>query len=159
MPRQHALPLRAVVLSSATVVSLSCAAPGAAQEIHKSAQHDFRVVTVAEGLLNPWSMAFLPGGDILVAERPGRLRIIRGGKLLPDPVPGLPAIRAEGQGGLLDLELHPDFASNRLLYFSYSKPSADGTQGATADVAVAKVGGGTRTLSFKDGLYVSYADS
>jgi len=120
------------VLAAVVAVALLRAAPGAAQEIHKSALHDFRVVTVAEGLINPWAMAFLPDGDILVAERPGRLRIIRDGKLLPDSVPGLPAIRAEGQGGLLDLELHPDFASNRLVYFSYSKPSADGTQGATA---------------------------
>jgi len=111
------------------------AAPACAQtqdEIHRSALHDFRVVTVAEGLVNPWSLAFLPGGDMLVAERPGRLRIVRAGKLLPDPVQGLPDIRAAGQGGLLDLALHPDFAANRLLYFSYSKPSEDGTKGATA---------------------------
>src|SRR5919109_2465814 len=55
--------------------------------------HTFKVVTVAEGLRNPWSMAFLPNGDMLVTERPGQLRIIRGGKLLPDPVPGVPPVR------------------------------------------------------------------
>jgi glucose/arabinose dehydrogenase len=77
-------------------------------------------------------MAFLPGGDMLVTERPGRLRIVRNGQLLPQPVPGLPAIRAGGQGGLLDIMPHPDFATNRLLYMSYSKPSADTMQGTTA---------------------------
>src|SRR6185436_1792102 len=80
----------------------------------------------------PWSIASLPGGDLLVTERPGRLRIIRNGKLLPDAVPGLPRIRAAGQGGLLDIVPHPSFASNRLVYFSYSKPNADSTQGTTA---------------------------
>jgi len=133
MPRRTTLPVGTLVPCLAA--ALTFAVPARAQdpaEIHKSARHDFRVVTVAEGLVNPWSMAFLPGGDILVTERPGRLRVIRQGRLLPDPVPGLPAIRAAGQGGLLDVALHPDFARNRLVYFSYSKPSADGTQGSTA---------------------------
>lgn len=131
MPNRTTLRLRTLVPSLAAAVTL--AAPACAQEeVHHSALHDFRVVTVAEGLVNPWSMAFVPGGDILVTERPGRLRIIREGKLLPDPVPGLPAIRAAGQGGLLDVALHPDFATNRLVYFSYSKPNEDGTRGTTA---------------------------
>ena len=133
MPRPSSPPLRTLVPCLAAAAAL--ASPACAQnpeETHRSALHDFRVVTVTEGLVNPWSLAFLPGGDMLVAERPGRLRIVRGGTLLPDPVPGLPAIRAAGQGGLMDLALHPDFAANRLLYFSYSKPSEDGTRGATA---------------------------
>ena len=92
----------------------------------------FKVVTFVEGLRNPWSMAFLPNGDMLVTERGGTLRIIRGGKLLPDPVPGVPAVRAQGQGGLQEVALHPDFASNRVIYLSYAKPNADGTQGTTA---------------------------
>lgn len=95
-------------------------------------QHTFQVVTVVEGLENPWSMAFLPGGDMLVTERPGRLRIVRDGVLLAQPVPGLPEIRAGGQGGLLDVVLHPEFASNRSVYISYSKPNADGSEGTTA---------------------------
>lgn len=131
MPRRMPLPLHVLVPCLAAAVAL--AAPACAQEeIHHSALHDFRVVTVAEGLVNPWGMAFLPGGDILVTERPGRLRIVRGGKLLADPVPGLPPVRAAGQGGLLDVALHPDFATNRLVYFSYAKPSEDGTKGTTA---------------------------
>jgi glucose/arabinose dehydrogenase len=89
-------------------------------------------VKVADGLINPWSIAFLPGGDMLVTERPGRLRIVRNGTLLPTPVAGLPPIRTGGQGGLLEVVPHPNFATNRLLYISYAKPSADTMQGTTA---------------------------
>jgi glucose/arabinose dehydrogenase len=105
--------------------------------VRRSALHDYRIVTIADGLINPWSMTFLPNGDLLVTERPGRLRIVRGGRLLPDAVQGLPRIRTGGQGGLLDVLPHPQFASNKLLYFSYAKPNADSTQGTTA-VARAK---------------------
>ena len=91
----------------------------------------FEVVTFVEGLRNPWSMAFLPNGDMLVTERGGQLRIIRDGRLLPDPVPGVPEVRTQGQGGLQDVVLHPDFASNRILYLSYAKPDGDGSMGTT----------------------------
>lgn len=127
--------LRAAVAGCAALAALAGpgARPASAQsDVHRTALHDFRVVTVADGLVVPWGMAFLPGGDMLVTERPGRLRIIRGGRLLPEPVPGVPPVRAEGQGGLLDVALHPDFANNRLVYLSYSKPNADGTQSTTA---------------------------
>ena len=103
------------------------AAPLGAQETHRSTEHDFRVVTVAEGFEVPWSMAFLPNGDMLVTERPGRLRIVRNGRLLPTSVEGVPAVHAMGQGGLLDVVLHPDFASNQLVYLSYAKPLTDGS--------------------------------
>jgi glucose/arabinose dehydrogenase len=93
----------------------------------RSAEHDFRVVTVVDGLEVPWSMAFLPGGDMLVTERPGRLRIVRNGMLVAEPVAGAPEVFARGQGGLLDVVPHPDFASNRLIYLSYSKPLAEGS--------------------------------
>jgi glucose/arabinose dehydrogenase len=89
----------------------------------RSALHDFHVVPVAENLVTPWSLAFLPDGDILITERPGRLRIVRNGNLLPDPVTGVPEVFAEGQGGLLDVRPHPDFASNRLLDLSYAGPN------------------------------------
>ncbi|MDF2773631.1 MAG: yliI 8, partial [Geminicoccaceae bacterium] len=102
--------------------------------IQRSAYHDYRVVTVADSLENPWSMAFLPNGDMLVTERPGRLRIVRNGKLLPEPVAGVPAVRGGGQGGLLDVVLHPSFATNRLVYLSYAKASADTMEGTTAVV-------------------------
>jgi aldose sugar dehydrogenase len=71
-------------------------------------------------------MAFLPGGDLLVTERPGRLRIVRGGKLLPTPVTGVPEVVYRGQGGLLDVVAHPNFATNKLLYLSFSKPTGGG---------------------------------
>jgi glucose/arabinose dehydrogenase len=71
---------------------------------------------------------------MLITERPGRLRIVRHGTLLPDPVPGVPEVLAQGQGGLLDVVPHPDFASNRLLYLSFSKPYADGNGATTAVV-------------------------
>jgi len=105
-------------------VALLAASPVASQQfpVYNSADHAFRVVTVAEGLEHPWSIGFLPGGDILVTERPGRLRIIRDGRLLPAPVEGVPAVFAVGQGGLLDVVPHPDFTATRLVYLSYSKP-------------------------------------
>jgi glucose/arabinose dehydrogenase len=108
--------------------------PGAAQQTFEAEDHSYRVVTVAEGLVNPWGLAFLPGGDMLVTERPGRLRIIRNGQLQATPIAGVPAVRAMGQGGLLDVALHPDFAQNRLVYLSYSKANADGSEGTTAIV-------------------------
>ncbi len=99
----------------------------ASGQVYKSSAHDYRVVKVADGFVNPWAIAFLPNGDMLVTERPGRLRIVRGGKLLPTPVAGVPAVVAAGQGGLLDIELHPQFATNRLVYLTYSKQMPGGS--------------------------------
>ncbi len=118
---------------------LASAVPACAQtytegETRGSEHHAFRIVTVADGLATPWSMAWLPNGDMLVTERRGTLRIVRNGRLLPDPVPGIPTVLARGQGGLLDVVPHPDFANNRLLYISYSKPIGDGTEATTAVV-------------------------
>jgi len=96
---------------------------------YQSEQHDFQVETVAEGLGNPWSLAFLPGGDMLVTERSGRLRVIRDGKLDPNPVGGVPKVAARGQGGLLDVIVDPDFADNQWIYLSYS--GADGGSAGT----------------------------
>ncbi len=107
-------------------------APVSAQSVMRSALHDFRVVTVAEGLVQPWAIAFLPGGDMLITERPGRLRIVRGGKLLPTPVAGVPEVAYENQGGLLEVALHPSFATNRLVYLTYAKRRSNGTGNTTA---------------------------
>lgn len=113
--------------------SLMGAVPMLAQQpsVAKSTLHDYRVVTVASGFVNPWSMAFLPTGDLLVTERAGRLRVVRGGKLLPTPVAGVPEVWARGQGGLLDVVAHPSFATNKFIYLSYSKP-IDGGAATTA---------------------------
>ncbi len=105
---------------------LSAAIPeDSGAQIHRSTLHDYRVVPVASGLQNPWGIAFLPGGDILITERAGRLRIVREGRLLPGPVPGVPEVLAQGQGGLMDVQPHPDFATNRLIYITYSKAYTD----------------------------------
>lgn len=126
---------------AATFLGFVACAPAAPPDdadlasVYQSAHHDFRLETVADGLIRPFSMAFTPEGDLLVTERPGRLRIVRAGELLPDAVEGLPDIVALGRGarsmngleqaGMRDVVLHPDFASNRLLYLSYTKPGAD----------------------------------
>ena len=93
---------------------------GAFAQTHSSERHQFRVTTLAEGLEHPWSLAFLPNGDLLITEREGRLRLVRDGVLDPEPVAGAPKAAASGQGGLLDVALHPRFAENRLVYLSYA---------------------------------------
>ena len=98
--------------------------------VYESVEHDFRVVTVVEDIQHPWSIAFLPGGDMLFTQRTGELRIVRDGKLLPDPVEGVPETRVINQGGLQEIALHPDFENNRIVYVSYSKPN--GSRGTTA---------------------------
>ncbi|MDJ0691818.1 MAG: PQQ-dependent sugar dehydrogenase [Xenococcaceae cyanobacterium MO_188.B32] len=81
----------------------------------------FRTTTIIQGLERPWGMAWLPDSSILITERPGRLRIVRNGKLDLEPVPGVPEVFAVNHGGLLDVSLHPDFEQNRLVYFTYSQ--------------------------------------
>lgn len=124
----------ATAFATAGLVFSSVAAASAQEpgEFRRSTYHDYRIVTVADGFDTPWAMAFLSNGDMLVTERPGRLRIVRDGVLLPDPVPGVPEVHAEGQGGLLDVVLHPDFDRNRMVYMSYSKPYADADGATTA---------------------------
>ena len=99
--------------------------PAAAQAI-QSAEHAFRVATVVQGLDEPWGLAFLPDGRMLVTEKAGRLRIVHDGKLEPKPVAGLPQVTVHGQGGLMDVALHPRFAENSWVYLSYAARGADG---------------------------------
>jgi glucose/arabinose dehydrogenase len=113
--------------------------PGAAQGPIASEQATFELVTVARGLDHPWGMAFLPDGDVLVTERPGRLRLVRDRALDPEPIAGVPPVYASGQGGLLDIALDPAFASNRMIYLSYA---ADGNGGNSTRVARATLGDG-----------------
>jgi aldose sugar dehydrogenase len=86
----------------------------------------WKKTTLISPLEHPWGLAFLPDGGMLITERPGRLRLVRDGKLQPQPIGGVPAVAAIGQGGLLDIALHPDFAQNQLIYFTY----AAGTESA-----------------------------
>ena len=85
-----------------------------------SSNPDFQTVILLKNLRHPWGLAWLPEGDLLITERSGRLRIARDGVLDPTPIPGVPEIFAENQGGLLDIALHPRFEENRLVYFTYS---------------------------------------
>jgi glucose/arabinose dehydrogenase len=134
-----------------------------------------RVVVVTRGLSHPWSLAFLPdpstppgaSGNMLVTERTGQLRLIRNGVLDPQPIAGVPAVRSQGLSGLMDVALHPQFAQNRLVYLTYTKP-LQGTQNTLAlargrldgqtltdvrDVFVASAGtGGASRIAFgRDG--------
>lgn len=93
--------------------------------IDTAEQHRIRLSVVTRGLSHPWAIAFLPNRDMLVTERAGRLRLVRGGVLDPQPIAGLPAIRTDGNGGLMDVTLHPQFERNRLVYFTYTKPVGD----------------------------------
>jgi glucose/arabinose dehydrogenase len=134
-------PLRGfiVVAAAATlgvIAPLAQSLDAPASAIVKTAYHDFTVETVVDRLVHPFAMAFTPDGDLLVTERPGRLRIVRRGVLLAEPVGGLPDVLALGRGamsldgreqaGMRDVVLHPAFASNRLIYISYTKPGANG---------------------------------
>ncbi len=158
----------------ATICALTVVDVASAQTF-PSEHHEFRVTTVARGLVHPWSLAFLPNGDMLVTERVGRLRIIRNEELLPLPVSGVPEVALGGQGGLLDIVLHPKFAENRLIYLSYAATGegGSGTEVARAhliddelvdlerilDVRPKSIGGrhfGSRLLFGRDGyLYVT----
>jgi glucose/arabinose dehydrogenase len=91
-----------------------------------------RVVTVAQGLQHPWGMAFLPDGRVLVTERPGRMRIVATDGTLGPALEGLPPVSVTGQGGLLDVQLDPEFRANSLVYWSYAEPRTGGNGTAVA---------------------------
>ncbi|MCZ6840414.1 MAG: PQQ-dependent sugar dehydrogenase [Alphaproteobacteria bacterium] len=118
------------ILSGLTfVVAIAVSAPAHTQIVNSQKQA-FRPVVVAAGLEHPWSMAFLPDGRVLVTERPGRLRLIVNGRLQAAPVSGVPKVVARGQGGLLDVVLHPDYADNGWIYLSFAAPSPRGAHTA-----------------------------
>lgn len=138
----------------------------------------WKVVSVVKGLDHPWALAFLPDGSMLITERPGRLRLVRDGKLNREPVAGMPPVLAGGQGGLLDVALHPSFKENRLVYLTYSHGTQRGNHTRLArakfdgaaladfkvifDAAPTKAGGlhfGSRILFLPDGtMLVSIGD-
>jgi glucose/arabinose dehydrogenase len=130
-------------LPAAPLVGLVLAcAPFVAQSQFATQEHRVRIVTVASGLAHPWSLAFLPDGRMLVTERPGRLRVLtKDGTLDPKPVEGLPRVDAQGQGGLLDVAVHPDFGRNGWIYWTYAQRAADGLNGT--ELARGKLAGGS----------------
>ena len=110
-------------------------------------------ITVTKGLVQPWSMAFLPDGRILVTERGGKLRIVKDGVLDPNPVEGLPSdIQAQGLAGLMDVQLHPKFAENKLVYITYHKKPA-ASLGSTAPPAGGRGGGPAGVITLARGTW------
>ena len=101
-----------------------------------SEKHAFDVHVLVEGLAHPWSLAFLPDGRLLITERVGRLRVVEGGRLQADAIAGLPAVAQQGQGGLMDVLLHPAFEQNQVLFLSYT---ARGDGGYGTEVARARL--------------------
>lgn len=113
--------------------------PDAPQELDALGRK-IRVVPLFKGLVNPWSLTFLPNADILITERPGRLRIVRNGALDGQPIAGVPQVWAVGQGGLLEVLPHPRYAENHFLYLTYSKP-CEAEKSATTALARGKFDG------------------
>jgi glucose/arabinose dehydrogenase len=123
-----ALGVCALILQAQT--ASSCRRPaiaGSDSRVVKSEKQTFRIEMVAKGLETPWALAFLPDGRLLVTERPGRLRIIEKDKLLRDAVQGTPAVWVRQDGGLFDVEVHPEYSRNGWIYLSYSEPGPDNT--------------------------------
>jgi glucose/arabinose dehydrogenase len=151
--------MRLSLWMSATALLVACgggsgtdaeAAPAApATSVPASPPGPLRAVTVASGLVNPWSLAFLPDGGLLVTERPGRLRrVAPNGQLVAAAITGVPAVAATGQGGLFDVVLAADFASSRRLYLSYAEPGTGpeaGRNGLAVGAAVLSVDGSALT--------------
>ena len=108
------------------------------RRVFKTELHSVRVVPVVKGLYHPWGLAFLPDGRMLVTERRGTMRIVDGGKLVDKPIEGIPKATEHGQGGLLDVQLHPKYAENSWIYWTYNagKPGEFGTE-----LARGKLGG------------------
>ena len=121
----------------ALLMGLVSLGPAMAQTV-QSNEHAFRVVTLTQGLDQPWSLAFLPDGRMLVTEKQGRLRIVQDRKLESKPIAGVPQVTVHGQGGLMDVALHPRFAETGWVYLSYA---ARGTDGVGTEVVRGKLAG------------------
>ncbi|MGF1926056.1 MAG: PQQ-dependent sugar dehydrogenase [Bacteroidia bacterium] len=131
MKSSNSLKSRFLMLSCSAALLISTVLFLGSKKIteEKTSAVALNVETVVTGLNMPWATAFLPNGDMLVTERPGKLRLVKDGKLDPVEISGLPAIFYRGQGGLLDVVLHPDYAKNGWIYLSYSSPKAEGEEG------------------------------
>src|SRR5690554_857776 len=118
--------------------SLASTSPVHADQVLNAGDYEVRLEVIADNLQHPWALAFLPDGSLLVTERAGRLRRITDNGLQQEPIQGLPELEVSGQGGLLDLLLHPDFRNNRQLFLSYAHKNRDGL---TTRVARARLEG------------------
>jgi aldose sugar dehydrogenase len=159
-------PMRPCLSTIVAVAFLSFGAAGGAQQtpnpgdtprdtlpnepqIFSSAGQTFRVVPT-KGLSRPFALAFLPSGDILITERAGRLRIVRSGVLDPQPIAGIPPVLDLRLRGLQDVAVHPRFAENQLVYFTYYKPKPGEKDVATATLARGRFDGGHALTDVRD---------
>jgi glucose/arabinose dehydrogenase len=117
---------RFVILACATLAVAALPASAQQPQRLKTEKAEIVVETVARGLDSPWGLAFLPDGRILVTEKSGRLRIVSADGQASPPLGGVPRVYAQGQGGLLDVALDPNFSENRLVYLTYSEPREGG---------------------------------
>ena len=131
-----------LVFFIATATALNaCAQPAqapasvASVQSHEAASTTSRIQTIASGLEHPWAVALLPEGGFLVSERPGRLRRIAADGSVSAPLSGLPTVFAQGQGGLLDVVLDPQYPANKRIWFTYAEPGEGGTAGTAAATA------------------------
>jgi glucose/arabinose dehydrogenase len=143
---------RSLTLMMLSAVGCQAQGPAMASPQPSSIDGAVRVETVAEGLVSPWAIAFLPDGRMLVTEKPGRLRIIAINGTLSEPLTGVPDVAARGQGGLLDVALDPAFATNKIVYVSYAEPG----EGGTAGTSVAKGRLGSAGLEDVKVIYQQY---
>jgi glucose/arabinose dehydrogenase len=118
--------MRQLTILAALCITGLAPVPAEAQQRFASQAGPLLVEQVAKGLANPWGLAFLPDGRMLVTERPGSLRIVGMDGAVSRPLPGVPQVSARNQGGLLDVRLDPDFARNRALYLCFAEPRAGG---------------------------------
>lgn len=132
---------RRIAVAALAIVVLLVAAWATPKVLRRLDMQGMRPVTVAKGLVFPWSMAFLPDGAMLVTERPGRMRIVATDGTLGEPVSGLPPVGEGGEGGLLDVTLDPEFATNRTIYWSYAESAGDAPERRSTAVARARLVG------------------
>ncbi len=155
-------PFLAPIRLTAVVISAICACAAALAQPRQTAPLGegpwdidteagiVHVSVLTNELRSPWSLVFLPDGDMLLTERPGRLRVIRDGELDPTPIEGLPALINASIGGLMGMALHPDFEANRLIYFAYTKPHPDDSALTSLAVARARWDGGSALADVED---------
>ena len=124
----------------AVIIAAACSTAGGSNREFRTSSGPVRAVTVASGLSHPWALAFLPDGRMLVTERGGAMRIVAADGTVGAALTGLPSIHADGQGGLLDVVLDPDFATTRVIWFSYSEPGEGGSGTAVARARLGDAG-------------------
>ena len=131
-PMLQSIRLRTLLFGTLLAAALVAGPVAARDLIVRTEAGSVKLTEVASGLQNPWSLAFLPDGRMLVTERPGRLRIVGRDGSVSAPIDGVPEVHARGQGGLLDVALSPNFADDKLIVFSYAEPTAGGARTAVA---------------------------